>query len=175
MGDNAQNIFGITGWKNSGKTQLVTSLVSELTERGFNVSTVKHAHHSFDIDHEGTDSYRHRKSGAGEVALVSRNRWALMHELKGEAEPPLEEVLAMLKPCDLVIIEGYKRECHPKIEVHRKGATKDEPLWPNDPSIVAVATDHQSLDNAPTLLDLNNIPAIADFILTSLEIKGSNG
>ena len=109
-------VFGITGWKNSGKTTLVVRLVEEFTARGFRVSTVKHAHHAFDIDREGTDSHRHRVAGASEVALVSGRRWALMHELRDDDEPALGEILARLSPCDLVLIEGYKREAHAKIE-----------------------------------------------------------
>jgi molybdopterin-guanine dinucleotide biosynthesis protein B len=112
-------VFGITGWKNSGKTQLVTRLVAEFTQRGLKVSTVKHAHHNFDVDKPGADSYRHREAGAVEVALVSGRRWALMHELRDQEEPPLEDILARLTPCDLILIEGYKRENHPKIETRR--------------------------------------------------------
>jgi molybdopterin-guanine dinucleotide biosynthesis protein B len=138
------HIFGVTGWKNSGKTTMVAALVSEFCVRGLKVSTVKHAHHSFDIDHEGTDSWKHRKAGAGEVALVSKNRWALMHELIDEDEPPLTTILEKLAPCDIVLIEGFKREGHPKIELIRKEAAKDAPLWPDDESIKAVisATPH---------------------------------
>ena len=109
-------VFGITGWKNSGKTTLTERLVTALSDRGFRVSTIKHAHHGFDIDHAGTDSFRHRAAGAGEVAVVSARRWALMHELRGEDEPLLAQVLETLAPCDLVLVEGYKRDPHPKIE-----------------------------------------------------------
>ena len=115
-----QRVFGITGWKNSGKTGLTVRVVEELTRRGWRISTIKHAHHAFDIDHEGTDSFRHRGAGATEVAIVSSNRWALMHELRSEEEPSMESVLARLEPCDLVIIEGYKREGHAKIEARRR-------------------------------------------------------
>ena len=113
------NVYGIVGWKNSGKTTLVERLVSEITGRGFSVSTVKHAHHAFDVDHEGKDSFRHRVAGASEVLLASRNRWALMHEIRDDAEPPLSELLEKLSPVDLVLIEGYKRDSHAKVEAHR--------------------------------------------------------
>jgi len=157
-------IFGVTGWKNSGKTQLVTSLVSEFTRRGFKVSTVKHAHHNFDIDRPGADSYRHREAGASEVALVSGRRWALMHELREEDEPPLEAILSRLAPCDLVIIEGYKRENHPKIEARRLDSRKQEPLSPGDPNIMAIAADHPLPGEALRVFDLNDISGMADFI-----------
>ncbi|MBA5776603.1 molybdopterin-guanine dinucleotide biosynthesis protein B [Stappia sp. F7233] len=158
-------VFGVTGWKNSGKTTLVERLVRELTGRGFRVSTVKHAHHAFDIDHEGTDSFRHREAGATEVALVSGRRWALMHELRDEEEPSFEDVLSRLAPCDIVIIEGYKREAHPKIEVRRKEGRKGQALAPDDPAIRAIAADHETDSGGLPLFDLNDIAAIADFIL----------
>lgn len=107
-------LFGITGWKNSGKTTLTERLVQELTRRGYQISTVKHAHHNFDIDHVGKDSWRHRKAGAAEVAVVSSARYAIMHENLGEAEPSLEAIVGKLAPCDLVLIEGYKRRSHKK-------------------------------------------------------------
>ncbi|MTI42102.1 molybdopterin guanine dinucleotide biosynthesis accessory protein MobB [Roseibium hamelinense] len=160
----SNKVFGITGWKNSGKTQLVTELVAEFTRRGFKVSTVKHAHHNFDIDRPGADSYRHREAGASEVALVSGRRWALMHELREEDEPPLDAILARLAPCDLVIIEGYKREGHPKIEARRLEARKQEPLAPGDPHILAIAADHAISGETLPVFDLNDIPGMADFI-----------
>ena len=157
-------VIGITGWKNSGKTTLTERLVAEFVRRGVRVSTVKHAHHDFDIDIEGTDSFRHRAAGASEVAIVSGRRWALMHELRGEDEPSLEQVLARLAPCDLVLVEGYKREPHAKIEVRRL-VTKDRaPLAPADPSIAAIAADHQVAESALPVFDLDDVPAIADFI-----------
>ena len=112
-------IFGIAGWKNSGKTGLAVRLVSELVARGYRVSTIKHAHHDFDIDKVGADSYRHRQAGAHEVTIVSGTRFAIMHELRGAPEPSFEEILARIAPCDLVLIEGYKREPIPKIEARR--------------------------------------------------------
>ena len=116
------NVVGVAGWKNSGKTTLVTKLVGELRRRGYRVATVKHAHHDFDIDREGTNSYRHRAAGASEVVLVSARRWALIHELDEEREPTLAEILKKLTPSDVVVVEGYKREPIPKIEVRRQDA-----------------------------------------------------
>ena len=159
-----QRIFGFTGWKNSGKTGLTVRVVEELTRRGWRVSTVKHAHHSFDIDHEGTDSHRHRQAGATEVAIVSGSRWALMHELRDEREPTLEEVLARLAPCDLVIVEGYKREGHDKLETRRRDAKNSEPLADCDPSIVAIAADHAIASAALPVFALDDTLSIADFI-----------
>ncbi|MEP0233369.1 molybdopterin-guanine dinucleotide biosynthesis protein B [Roseibium sp.] len=167
-------VFGVTGWKNSGKTQLVVRLVEEFTRRGFKVSTVKHAHHNFDIDRQGADSYRHREAGASEVALVSGRRWALMHELRSEDEPPLDAILDRLAPCDLVIIEGYKRENHPKIEARRRESKNSEPLSEGDPAIVAIASDHAISDQRLPVFDLDDISSIADFIATVSELKETN-
>jgi molybdopterin-guanine dinucleotide biosynthesis adapter protein len=158
-------IFGISGWKNSGKTGLAVRLVEELTRRGFRVSTIKHAHHDFDIDKVGADSYRHRQAGAHEVALVSGTRFAIMHELRGAPEPSFEEILARLAPCDLVLIEGYKREPVPKIEARRLEAKNREPLAPTDPHIKAIAADHPVPDTTLPVFDLNDTMAIADFVL----------
>lgn len=168
-------IFGVTGWKNSGKTRMVAALVSEFASRGFKVSTIKHAHHSFDIDHEGTDSWQHRKAGAGEVALVSRNRWALMHELSGEDEPPLADILSKLAPCDIVIIEGFKREGHPKIEMIRKEAAKDAPLWPDDKSIKAIVSADPVNETSLPVFSPDAIGTIADFILAWTETEPGYG
>ena len=160
-------VLGITGWKNSGKTTLTEKLVAELVGRGFNVSTVKHAHHDFDIDKEGADSFRHRAAGASEVAIVSGRRWALMHELRNaEREPPLEDILARLAPCDLVIVEGYKREAHPKIEARRLGARDTSPLAPGDPTIVAIAADHPVPGETLPVFALDDVETIADFALS---------
>ena len=164
-GKPAAPVFGITGWKNSGKTTLTERLVAEMARRGYRVSTVKHAHHAFDIDYAGTDSFRHRAAGATEVAIVSGSRWALMHELRGEDEPRLADVLARMAPADLILIEGYKRESHPKIEVRRLQAAKREPLAPQDPMIVAVAADHEVEGAGLPVFGLDDVPAIADFIL----------
>ncbi|WP_305987120.1 molybdopterin-guanine dinucleotide biosynthesis protein B [Roseibium sp. MMSF_3544] len=166
-------VFGITGWKNSGKTQLVTRLVAEFTARGFKVSTVKHAHHNFDIDRPGADSYRHREAGASEVALVSGRRWALMHELRNEEEPPLNEILSRLAPCDLILIEGYKRENHPKIEARRTETVDRGPLSPSDPNIMAIAADHSLTGETLPVFDLDDVAAMADFIQEHLGLKRS--
>ncbi|KQS98116.1 MULTISPECIES: molybdopterin-guanine dinucleotide biosynthesis protein B [unclassified Rhizobium] len=160
----APKVFGIAGWKNSGKTGLAVRLVTELTARGYRVSTVKHAHHDFDIDKVGADSFRHREAGAHEVTIVSGTRYAIMHELRGAPEPSFEEILARLAPCDLVLIEGYKREPIPKIEARRLESKNREPLAPFDPHILAIAADHPVEDTALTVFDLNDTRAIADFI-----------
>jgi molybdopterin-guanine dinucleotide biosynthesis protein B len=161
-------IFGVTGWKNSGKTGLMERLISEFTTRGLTVSSIKHAHHSFDIDHPGRDSYRHRDAGARQVLLASRNRWALMHELRDEDEPSLGDLLKQLSPVDLVLIEGYKRDRHPKIEAHRK-ETGQPLIAPEDETIVAVASDTSVAIDRP-VLDLNDTAAIANFIAQHLEL-----
>ena len=163
------NVIGVTGWKNSGKTTLVEKLAARFSALGLTIATVKHAHHEFDIDHEGTDSFRHRKSGAREVAIVSARRWALMHELKAEGEPPLAEVLARLSPCDLVIVEGYKREGHEKIEV-RRDPSKPK-LAPDDPSIIAIASSAPADDNSLPVFNLDDDAAIARFILTRFGLQ----
>ena len=164
-------VFGVTGWKNSGKTTLITRLVAEFTRRGFRVSTVKHAHHDFDIDKPATDSFRHREAGASEVIIVSGMRWALMHEIRGDDEPALEAALARLSPCDLVLVEGYKREGHPKIEARRQAAGRNEPLAPGDPSILAVAADHLTDPDGRPLFDLDDIAGMADFIDATLQLR----
>jgi molybdopterin-guanine dinucleotide biosynthesis protein B len=163
-------IFGIAGWKNSGKTGLAVRLVTELTARGFLVSTIKHAHHDFDIDKVGADSFRHRQAGAHEVTIVSGTRFAIMHELRGAPEPTLPEVLARLAPCDIVLIEGYKREPVPKIEARRLEAKSREPLAPTDPHIAAIAADHPVEDNRLPVFDLDDTLALADFILDILQL-----
>ncbi|MDI6025982.1 molybdopterin-guanine dinucleotide biosynthesis protein B [Corticibacterium sp. UT-5YL-CI-8] len=166
-----QRVLGITGWKNSGKTTLTERLVTELTRRGWTISTIKHAHHEFDIDKEGTDSFRHRAAGAGEVAIVSGRRWALMHELRQEDEPAMEDILARLAPCDLVLVEGYKREAHAKIETRRLDAKDRMPLTSQDAGIVAVAADHAVLGEAVPVFDLNDIAALANFVESITGLK----
>ncbi len=166
-----QRVFGITGWKNSGKTTLTERLVAELTAHGWRVSTVKHAHHEFDIDKQGTDSFRHRAAGAGEVAIVSGKRWALMHELADEAEPSLEAILARLSPCDIVLVEGYKREAHKKIEARRLEAKDTAPLSANDPNIVAIAADHPVSGEHLPVFGIDDVSTIADFIETTTGLK----
>lgn len=159
----APKILGISGWKNSGKTGLTVRLVEELTARGYRVSTVKHAHHDFDIDKVGADSFRHRQAGAHEVTIVSGTRYAIMHELRGNPEPAFEDVLARLAPCDIVVIEGYKREPVPKIEARRVEAKSRVPLAPQDPHIVAIAADHPVEDAGLPVFELDDTMAIADF------------
>ena len=159
-------LYGIVGWKNAGKTGLMERLVTEICGRGFSVSTIKHAHHVFDVDHPGKDSYRHRQAGATEVLLASRKRFALMHELRGEAEPRLEDLLAKLAPVDLVLIEGYKRDAHPKVEAFR-AETGNPLIAQEDPTIKAVASDVPLQLDRP-VFDLNDTGAIADFILAEV-------
>ncbi len=161
------NIFGVVGWKNTGKTGLVTRLVAHFSAQGLRVSTVKHAHHSFDVDHEGRDSYRHRQAGAEQVLIASRERTALIHELRGAPEPDLNSLLAKLDPVDVVIIEGYKGEGHPKIETHRAEANKDL-IAPGDGSIRAVASDVPLPDVTVPVFDLDDTVAIAAFILRDM-------
>lgn len=154
--------FGIIGWKNSGKTGLMERLVTEIRSRGFAVSTIKRTHHAVDLDPAGTDTYRHRAAGAAQVMLASDSRMVLMQE---HSEPPrLEELLARITPVDLVLVEGFKSEGHPKIECRRSEVTQP-PLFPDMPSVKAVATDHQ-IDAGIPQFDLNATTEIADFILT---------
>ncbi len=161
-------LFGITGWKNSGKTTMTEKLVRCLTGRGYRIATIKHAHHDFDIDHEGTDSWRHRKAGAAEVAIVSERRFAIMHENLDAPEPSLQEIVVRLSPCDLILVEGYKRESHKKIELRRIGGHEGPPLADDDPSIVAVASDYPSdypqADSKLPSFSIDAIEEIADFI-----------
>ncbi len=159
-----QRIFGISGWKNSGKTGLAVRLVAEFTRRGYRISTIKHAHHDFDIDKVGADSFRHREAGAHEVTIVSGTRYAIMHELRGAPEPSFEEIVARIAPCDLILIEGYKREPVPKIEARRLQSANREPLAPNDPNIVAIAADHPVEASEIPVFDLDDTMAMADFI-----------
>lgn len=159
-------VIGLAGWSGSGKTTLMVTLLQDLCGRGLRVSTMKHAHHAFDVDKPGKDSYRHREAGATEVLIVSGARWALMHELRDDPEPPIPELISHMSDVDLLVIEGFKTYTHDKIEIHRPSHGKP-PLWPDDPNIVAVATDAPGpLDGLDRpRLDLNNIPAIADFIV----------
>lgn len=159
-------LYGVVGWKNAGKTGLMERLVTEITGRGLRVSTVKHAHHAFDIDHPGKDSHRHRVAGATEVLLASRNRFALMHELRDEDEPSLAALLAKLSPVDLVLIEGYKRDDHPKVEAHR-AETGNPLIAPDDPTVRAVASD-VPLDLDVPVFDLDDTGAVANFILAEV-------
>lgn len=156
-------VFGFAGYSGSGKTTLIEQLIPRLVARGLTISLIKHAHHSFDIDQPGKDSWRHRHAGATEVLLTSRNRWALMHELRDEPEPGLTEQLRLLSPCDLVLVEGYKSADIPKIEVHRPSTGKPL-LHPNDPAIVAVACDAPVASPLPVLA-LDDVDGIAAFIM----------
>ncbi|WP_319531444.1 molybdopterin-guanine dinucleotide biosynthesis protein B [uncultured Cohaesibacter sp.] len=156
-------VFGVTGWKNSGKTTLVTRLISELTARGHRISSVKHAHHNCDIDKEGTDSFRHREAGSGEVALVAAGkRWAIMHECRDVEDTELGDILSRLSPCDLVLVEGFKTEPFPKIEVRRADAKHTDPIAPKDNMIVAVASDRPDLLADSAGLDCFDLNAVAD-------------
>lgn len=166
-----QKVFGISGWKNSGKTGLAVRIVTEFTARGYRVSTIKHAHHDFDIDKVGADSWRHRQAGAHEVTIVSGTRFAIMHELRGAAEPSFEEILSRIAPCDLVLIEGYKYEPVPKIEARRKDAAKTEPLAPSDPHIIAIAADHLIPESTLPVFDLDDTGRIADFIEATVGLE----
>lgn len=159
-------VFGLAGWSGSGKTTLVLGILPLLTGIGLRVSTVKHAHHHFDVDKPGKDSFRHREAGATEVLVASSSRWALMHELRDEAEPSVEDLLARMTPVDLLIIEGFKQHRHPKLEIHRPSVGKP-PIWPNDPDIVAVASD-VALEGVPVpVLALDDHAAIVAFILSA--------
>ena len=160
------NVYGVIGWKNAGKTTLVERLVAEISARGFSVSTVKHTHHLADVDQPGKDSHRHRVAGARQVILSSSARWAIMTELRGAPEAPLNDLLGQLAPVDLVIVEGYKRDSHPKVEAWR--AETGQPLIAtDDPTVRAVASNDQPEIGKP-VIGLDDIPAIADFILADL-------
>jgi molybdopterin-guanine dinucleotide biosynthesis protein B len=163
-------IYGIVGWKNAGKTSLMERLVAEFTARGLRVSTIKHVHHDVDLDHPGKDSYRHRAAGAVEVILAGAHRFALMSEHRA-GEPPLAAILARLAPVDLVLIEGYKRDLHPKIEVWRSEAGH-ELIQTGDSTIRAVATDSALQGLQVRVLDLNDTGAIADFIAAETGLNG---
>ena len=156
-------IIGLAGWSGAGKTTLLTKVIPVLVRRGLKVATVKHAHHEFDIDRPGKDSWLHREAGASEVAIVSSRRWALMHELRDEPEPPLMEILAKLSPVDLVIVEGFKRHALPKLEVYRAAAGKPL-IYPGDDCVVAIATD-APLPQAPLpVLMLDDVESIANVL-----------
>ena len=157
-------IMGLAGWSGSGKTTLMVELVSLMTQRGYRVSTIKHAHHGFDIDKPGKDSHRHREAGAAEVMISSGMRWALMHELREANEPSLEDLIARMQPVDLLLIEGFKTHAHDKIEIHRRVLGKPM-LWPEDPHIIAIASDEPLPNMTLPVLDLNNPAVLVDFIL----------
>lgn len=163
-------IFGITGWKNSGKTTMTCKLIEEFVKRGYKVASIKHAHHTFDVDHEGTDSHAHRMAGAGEVAITSAKRWAIMHEMAGSDEPTLADILEKLSPCDIVLIEGYKKETHPKIETIRMEFRRDNAIWKEDKTIVAIATDGTEDDCALPKYTQEAISDIADMITDTIKL-----
>ena len=158
------HVLGIAGWSGSGKTTLLTRLLPLLVQRGLRVATVKHAHHAFDVDQPGKDSYEHRRAGASEVIISSERRWVQMHELAGEAEPTLAELLRLIRPCNLVLVEGFKRERHPKLEVYRPSVGKP-PLHAHDDRIVAVATDVPSAVTHARVVDLASIDAVTAAVL----------
>ena len=166
--DAAPPVIGIAGWKNSGKTTLATRLIAELTARGFRIASVKHAHHAFQIDEGETDSARHCRAGARQVAIVSPRRWALVSELSGAPEPSLAEVVARLDACDLVIVEGYKAEPIPKIEARRRAAASAAPLAETDPSVIAIAADHPVEGRGLPVFALDDAAGIADFVIAAL-------
>jgi molybdopterin-guanine dinucleotide biosynthesis protein B len=160
--------FGFAGWSGSGKTTLIEKLIPLFVKRGLRVSLIKHAHHTFDVDVPGKDSYRHRHAGAAQVLVTSSRRWVLMSELRGEQEPSFEEQVRHLSPCDLLIVEGYKFAPIPKLEVWR-AETGEGLLHPKDPHIVAVATDTKLETKLPQF-DLNDPQAIAGFIVTHVKL-----
>lgn len=163
MGHPRQIVLGIAGFSGSGKTTLIEKLVPRLVGQGLRVALVKHAHHDFDVDQPGKDSWRHRQAGCAEVLVSSTRRWALMHELRGDPEPTLDQLLAHLSPCDLILVEGFKRDPIPRIEVHRKGG--DRPLlFPDDPRVIAVATD-ETLDTPLPQFALDDAAGLTDFIV----------
>jgi molybdopterin-guanine dinucleotide biosynthesis protein B len=160
-------VFGLAGWSGSGKTTLMVKLLPALIGRGLTVSTIKHAHHAFDVDQPGKDSYAHRTAGATEVLITSANRWALMHELRGAAEPELDDLLPRLSPVDLVLVEGFKRHPHPKLEVYRPALGKPM-LSDDDRDIIGIASDGPIVQAAVPVFKLEDIPAISEFIIERL-------
>ncbi len=158
-------IIGLAGWSGAGKTTLIAKLIPAIIARGLSVSTVKHAHHGFDVDHPGKDSFTHRAAGATEVLVASAIRFALLHELRNTPEPPFSELLQKMSPVDLVLVEGFKREPHPKLEVHR--AVNGKPLiYPEDPYVMAIATDAPLADVPLPWVLLDDVPAIVDLLVT---------
>lgn len=169
---NKAKVLGIVGWSGSGKTTLIIKLIPTLNRRGVEVATLKHAHHNFDVDVPGKDSYEHRKAGAREVIVSSALRWAQMHEVGDGREATLAELLQRLSPCDLVLVEGFKTERHPKLEVFR-GQTQKAPLYPDDDRIVAVASDQSLPDARVPVVNLNDLEAVADRVCASAESMDS--
>jgi molybdopterin-guanine dinucleotide biosynthesis protein B len=169
-------VIGIVGWKKSGKTTLVVGLIEEFTRRGLKVASIKHAHHDFQVDDKETDSARHRRAGAAQVAVVSARRWALIGELGDDPEPDLAEVIGWLEPCDLVVVEGYKSAAIPKIEARRDAAMSRETLADGDPNVKAIAADHRADGCGLPVFSLDDIAGIADFIAGAIGLQpGSRG
>ena len=165
-------IMGIAGWSGSGKTTLMVRLLPELIKRGYSVSTIKHAHHNFDIDRPGKDSYEHRRAGATEVMISSENRWALMHELLGQNDKSISELITHMSTVDILLVEGFKWESHQKIEVYRPSVGKPL-LAPDDPNIVAVASDEVLKGLNVAVLQLDDIVGIADFIIDKICLESA--
>lgn len=157
-------VFGLVGWSGSGKTELLVKLLPELKRRGFKVSTMKHTHHNFDMDKPGKDSFRHREAGAEEVMVASGRRWALVHELREDPEPDMDALIEQMTPVDLLLIEGFKRNNHAKMEVSRSETGKSL-IATDDDTIVAVASDMEIEGLTVPLLDLDDVTAVADFIV----------
>jgi molybdopterin-guanine dinucleotide biosynthesis protein B len=165
-------IFGVVGWKNSGKTTLMVNLIREFRARGFAVSVVKHAHEKFEIDHPGRDSFKMREAGARQVMLSSQRRFALMRELGDAPEMTFEELLPHAGVCDLILVEGYKREAYPKIEIRREGAVSREPLSAEFPNVVAIASDRpESEQNSLPTFSIDDTGPIVDFIIALLGLR----
>jgi molybdopterin-guanine dinucleotide biosynthesis protein B len=164
----ASRVLGIAGWSGSGKTTLLVKLIPLLVARGLRIATLKHAHHAFDVDQPGKDSYEHRHAGASEVIISSSRRWAQMHELGSEAELTLGQLLRRVSACDLILVEGFKTERHAKLEVFRE-ATGKLPLYPEDPHIVAIATDRLLPQAGIPVVDLNDIEAIGTLVTQRAE------
>jgi len=162
-------VFGFAGYSGAGKTTLIENLIPRFVLEGLVVSLIKHAHHGFDIDRPGKDSYRHREAGCSEVLLTSDQRWVLMHELRGRREPALEDQLAILSPCDLALVEGYKASAIPKLEVHRPAHGRPL-MFPENPHIVALASD-VPIETSLPLFDLNDYDRIAGFVMTYLQLR----
>jgi molybdopterin-guanine dinucleotide biosynthesis protein B len=165
-------VIGLAGWSGAGKTTLLAKLIPVLVKQGLRVATLKHAHHAFDVDHPGKDSYVHREAGASEVIVSSARRWVQIHEIGERAEATLAELLRRLSPCDLVIVEGFKRAAHAKLEVFR-AANGRPPLHPDDPRIVAVASDRPFSAAGIPVVDLNDVAAIAEAALAGAEPLGA--
>jgi molybdopterin-guanine dinucleotide biosynthesis protein B len=166
-------VFGVIGWKNSGKTTLMVRLIEEFARRSYRVAAVKHAHHGFDVDQPGRDSYRFREAGAREIAVVSAKRAAIMQELRGEAEPGLGEILGRLRGSDLVLVEGFKTQDHPKIEARRQASLQADPLAGAVPGVVAIAADHETDGGGLPVFQLDAISEIADFITRYSGLNGA--